>query len=145
MKANVLQRSSIVRYDGTFDSLAAFRLSPAREADKESNEVRGGGDVTFLDGDDLVLTYREEEGVGVKVEKTGDRLTVTRGGTLLEFRLGSVTAFTYRTSYGTLPTEALCEELTLQRREHTALLTMTYLATVGGMAQRNTMRFKITY
>ena len=145
MKANVLQRSSIVRYDGSYGTLAAFRLSPARPTDRESTEVRGTGDVLFHEGEDLTLTYREEEGVSVKVEKTGNRLTITRGGAVLAFLFGGVTEFTYRTSYGTLPTEALCEELALQKRGATALLTLTYLAVVGGMAQRNTVRFKITY
>jgi hypothetical protein len=78
------------------------------------------------------------------VEKEGDRLTVTRGGGSLVFRAGCHTAFEYRTMYGTLPTEAYTEELSVQEKGNTKLLTLVYIAVLGGMAQKNEMRFKIT-
>lgn len=145
MKATVLQRSRITRYDGTFSSLSAFLMSPSPvPTDTETADVRGDGAIT-LQNDDFVLTYKEEESrVTVKVEKAGDTLTITRGGCLLTFRVGARTAFEYRTPYGTLPTEAYTEELLMQEKVSTRLVTLIYTAVFGGMAQKNEMRFKIT-
>ena len=146
MKTEVLQRSLILRYDGEYGSLSAFRLAPApRVADRESGDIRGTGDIVLQGADDLTLSYKEEEsGITVTVKKAGDRLTVTRGGAELFFVLGSVTSFSYRTAYGVLPTEAFTEQLSLQRKGKTALLTLVYTAVLGGMAQKNELRFKIT-
>ncbi len=146
MKAEVLQRSLILRYLGEYGSLSAFRLSASPTvADRETSDLRGVGEVAFGEDGDLTLSYREEEsGIRVALEKTGDRLTVTRGGAALCFVLGSATAFSYRTAYGELPTEALTEQLSLQKKGKTALLTLVYTAVLGGMAQKNELRFKIT-
>lgn len=146
MKAEVLQRSLILRYDGEYGSLSALRLSASPTVvDRETNDLRGVGEVVFRGSEDLTLAYGEEEsGIRVTLEKAGDRLTVTRGGTELRFELGSATAFSYRTAYGTLPTEAFTEQLTLQKKGTTALLTLVYTAVLGGMAQKNELRFKIT-
>ena len=144
MKATVLQRSRITRYDGTFPSLSAFLMSPSPVAiDTETADARGDGAFT-LRSEGFVLTYKEEEShVSVKVEKAGDTLTVTRGGGTLVFRVGARTAFDYRTLYGTLPTEAYTEELSVQEKGSTRLITLIYTAVFGGMAQKNEMRFKI--
>ena len=145
MKAAVLQRSKITRYEGGFASLSAFLLTPSPTlADVETADVRGMGSFTPSE-DGFTLTYREEEsGITVAVKKTGDALTVTRGGGVLTFRLGARTDFVYRTLYGTLPTEAYTEEITVQEKGSTRLLTLVYTAVLGGMAQKNEMRFKIT-
>ena len=145
MKAKVLQRSRILRYDGSFSSLSAFLLCPSPSlADSETAELHGKGSLD-QSGEDVRFSYREEEsGVSVSVEKNGDTLTVTRGGAVLLFRLGDVTSFTYATAYGKLPTEAYTDTLTLQKKENALLLTLSYIAVFGGMAQRNEMRFKIT-
>ena len=145
MKATVLQRSRITRYDGGFASLSAFLLSPNPTfSDVETADMRGNGDFIPTDGG-FVLTYKEEEsGFTVRVEKDGDRLTVTRGGGSLVFLAGGRTAFEYRAVYGTLPTEAYTEELSVQEKGNTKLLTLVYTAVLGGMAQKNEMRFKIT-
>lgn len=146
MKATVLQRSHIVRYEGAFGTLSAFRLTPApRISDNETTEARGAGELTLAENGDLSLSYREEEGVRVSVKREGSALTVMRGGATLSFVLGEVTRFTYRTAYGELPTEAFCEEITVKAQGKALLLTLTYLAVLGGMAQKNTVRFKITY
>ena len=146
MKAEVLQRSSILRYDGEYGSLSAFRLTAAPTVtDRETSDTRGKGELTFYKEGNLSLSYREEEsGLRVTLEKTGDRLTVTRGGAELSFLLGGTTAFSYCTAYGVLPTEAFTEQLTLQKKGATALLTLVYTAVLGGMAQKNELRFKIT-
>ena len=145
MKVKVLQRSRILRYDGSFSSLSAFLLCPSPlSSDTETAEVRGAGSLT-QNGDGVTFTYREEEsGVTVTVEKNGNSLAVKRGGASLLFRLGEMTAFSYHTLYGTLPTEAYTDALTLQKKGQTLLLTLSYAAVIGGMAQRNEMRFKIT-
>ena len=145
MKAKVLQRSRITRYDGSFSSLSAFLLAPVHtECDVETADVRAEG--VFLNTEEgLSLTYKEEEsGVSVKVEKRDDTLTVTRGGAVLSFRLGATTSFVYNTLYGTLPMEAYTEEITLDEKGNARLLTLIYTAVFGGMAQKNEMRFKIT-
>lgn len=134
-----------MRYEGEFSTLSAFRLSPAvKEADRETTEARGTGEATFTE-DGVTLAYREEEGVSVSVVLAGDTLAVTRGGAVLRFVRGSMTKFVYRTAYGELPTEAYCEELSLQRKGCAALLSLSYVAVLGGMAQKNSIRFKITY
>ena len=146
MKVDVLQRSSILRYEGSYGSLSAFLLSPSPiVADTEMSDLRATGTLTY--GNDMLhLEYREEEtGIRVLVEKSGDALTVKRGGALLSFRLGTTTAFTYQTAYGALPMEAYTEKMTLIEKEHMSLLTLVYTAVFGGMAQKNEMRFKITY
>ena len=145
MKAKVLQRSRITRYDGSFSSLSAFLLAPTHtECDVETADARGEG--VFTDSAvGLSLTYKEEEsGVTVKVEKTEDTLTVTRGGAVLTFRVGATTSFSYNTLYGVLPMEAYTEEIGVQEKGSTRLLTLVYTAVFGGMAQKNEMRFKIT-
>lgn len=145
MKASVLQRSRITRYGGSFPSLSAFLLSPSlTPADVETADVRGSGTFTPSDGG-FALNYREEEsGISVTVTKSGDTLTVTRAGGTLTFRIGARTAFEYRTLYGSLPTEAYTEEISVQEKGSTRLLTLIYTAVFGGMAQKNEMRFKIT-
>ena len=145
MKVKVLQRSRILRYDGSFSGLSAFLLCPSPVlADSETADIRGDGEMTQA-GADITLTYREEEsGASVTVEKKGDTLTVMRGGARLVFRLGEKTAFTYRTAYGELPTEAYTDALTLQKKGSAMLICLSYVAVFGGMAQRNEMRFKIT-
>ena len=145
MTVKVLQRSRILRYGGSFSSLSAFLMCPSPTlADQESAELRGEGSLTQRDGG-LTLSYREaESGVSVSVEKSENALTVTRGGAVLSFRLGEKTAFTYRTAYGSLPTEAYTDALSVQKKGDTLLLTLSYIAVMGGMAQRNEMRFKIT-
>ena len=146
MKVKVLQRSRITRYEGSFPSLSAFLLCPNPSlSDSETAEIRADGALTRL-GDDVSLTYKEREsGVRVSVEKRGDTLTVARGGGTLSFTRGARTAFEYRTSYGTLPTEAYTEDITLQEKDNSCLLTLVYTAVFGGMAQKNEMRFKITF
>ena len=144
MKAKVLQRSRITRFHGTFSSLSAFLLSPAPVvADTESADVRGEGTLS-LSEHGLFLTYKEESGITVSVEKTDNTLTVKRGGATLLFRMGERTAFDYVTAYGMLPMEAYTEELSLQEKGSTRLLTLVYTAVFGGMTQKNEMRFKIT-
>lgn len=147
MKADVLQRSTILRYAGEYQSLSALRLSGALVvADREASDARGKGDVTFSDTGDVTLSYREaESGMTLSLKKEGDRLEIRRGGAVLVFLRGETTAFLYRTAYGTLPTEAITEEISLLKKEHSALLTLVYTAVLGGMAQKNEMRFKITY
>ncbi|MBE6656154.1 MAG: DUF1934 domain-containing protein [Ruminococcaceae bacterium] len=145
MKAKVLQRSKITRYDGSFPSLSAFLLCPQPTAlDEETADVRGEGAFTVT-GEDVSLFYKEaESGFSVIVAKMGDAVTVTRGGSVLVFRCGARTAFDYRTAYGILPTEAYTEDVTLQRKGSTYLFTLIYIAVFGGMAQKNELRFKIT-
>ena len=145
MKVKVLQRSRIFRYDGSFSGLSAFLLCPSPQlADSETADIRGEGELT-QNGEDITLTYREEEsGVSVAVEKKDETVTVTRGGARLIFRLGEKTAFTYRTAYGDLPTEAYTDAISVQRKGGAILVSLSYVAVFGGMAQRNEMRFKIT-
>lgn len=113
-------------------------------SDVEMADVRGDGHLTS-ENHTFSFSYREEEsGVAVQVENKENGLTVTRGGAVLAFRLGECTAFPYRTAYGTLPMEAYTEEISLQERGSTRLLTLVYIAVFGGMAQKNEMRFKIT-
>lgn len=147
MKADVLQRSLILRYAGEYKSLSVLRLSGAlMEADRETSDARGKGEVTFSESGDVNLSYREaESGVTVSLKKEGDRLEIRRAGAELVFLRGEATSFLYRTAYGTLPTEAITEEISLIKKEHSALLTLVYTAVLGGMAQKNEMRFKITY
>lgn len=145
MKAKVLQRSKITRYDGTFSSLSAFLLSPAPSVvDTESADGRGEGTLSLAD-DVFSLNYKEEEsGIAVSLEREGDAVTVKRGGATLMFRMGKKTSFDYRTAYGVLPMEAYTEEVTLQEKGNIRLFTLVYTAVFGGMAQKNEMRFKIT-
>ena len=99
MKVDVLQRSSILRYEGSYGSLSAFRLSPAPAvSDTETGDLRAKGELVY-GNDTLRLEYREEEsGIRVLVEKAADSLTVKRGGALLTFRTGATTAFPYQTA-----------------------------------------------
>ena len=147
MKAEVLQRSLILRYEGEYTNLSALRLSSnLRVADHEAGDVRGHGEVAFLGENDLSLSYREEEsGMTVSLKKEGERMEIHRGGAVHTFCLGGMTSFVYRTAYGSLPTEAITEELSLQRKGKSALLTLVYTAVLAGMAQKNELRFKITY
>lgn len=147
MKAEILQRSLISRYEGEYPSFSAFLLTPAPSlADRESTDARGVGEVSFGKGEDLSFSYREtESGIAVAVKKEGKTLHITRGGGVLRFVYGERTEFIYRTSYGALPTEAYCEEISLQKKGHLLLLTLVYTAVFGGMAQKNEMRFKVTY
>ena len=146
MKAEILQRSSILRYDGSFTSLSAFLLCPSHTtADTESGEIRAHGTLTRTE-EALLLEYREEEsGIRVCVRQEGDSLTVTRAGACLSFRAGEQTSFVYKTAYGALPMEAYTQKITLTEKGRTLLLTLIYTAVFGGMAQKNEMRFKITY
>lgn len=146
MKANVLQRSRILRYEGEFSDLSAFFLCPSPQVcDSETSEIRAVGTLALAE-DGLTLSYREEEsGISVLLQKTGDEITIKRGGAMLVFRVGKKTDFVYRTAYGEIPTEAYTEEITMKGKDNTFLLTLTYTATLGGMAQKNEMRFKITY
>ena len=41
--------------------------------------------------------------------------------------------------------EVYTEKLTLTQKDHMLLLTLVYTAVFGGMAQKNEMRFKVTY
>lgn len=145
MKIKVLQRSFITRYAGSFSSLSALRLCPTpRVEDTEGSEAVGCGESRFGENT-LSFTYVEEETkISVTLKKAGDTLTVTRGGAQLRFCLGESTAFSYRTAYGEMPMEVYTEKLTLQEREGATLLTLIYSAVLGGMAQKNEMRFKIT-
>ena len=147
MKADVLQRSVIHRYAGAYPSLSALRLAGSlTEEDRETSDARGRGEVTFSDAGDVALSYREaESGMTVSLKKEGERLEIRRGGAVLVFLRGEATSFVYRTAYGSLPTEAITEELLLIKKEHSALLILVYTAVLGGMAQKNEMRFKITY
>ncbi len=113
-------------------------------ADTETAELRGEGELSF-DGERLSLSYREEEsGARVTLLKEGDRLLITRDGAPLTFLLGGATSFNYRAAYGSLPTEAYTDTLSVQKQGKTLLLTVCYTAVFGGMAQKNEMRFKIT-
>ena len=145
MKAKVLQRSRITRYDGNFSSLSAFLLCPSPvSTDTETEETCGAGTL-LLEADGMTLTYREEEsGVTVTVEQRSNSLTVTRSGAVLTFQVGARTLFDYRTAYGILSTEAYTESVTLKEKGNTRLITLVYTAVFGGMAQKNEMRFKIT-
>lgn len=147
MKAEVLQRSLILRYEGEYASLSSFRLAgnPC-VADRETSDERGRGEVVFHGENDLTLTYREESsGITMSLKKTGEQVEIRRGGAELSFCVGRVSSFTYRTAYGNIPTEAIAEAVTLQKRGGSALLTITYTAVFAGMAQENELRFKITY
>lgn len=145
MKAQILQRSVILRYEGEYADLSALRLAGTlRILDRETSDARGEGDVSFCE-EDITLSYREEEsGMTVALKKEGDRLEIRRGGAALSFAVGCKTSFVYRTAYGSIPTEAIAEQITLQRKGRTALLTLVYTAVLGTMAQKNEMRFKIT-
>lgn len=145
MKIKVLQRSVITRYAGSFSSLSALRLCPTpRIEDTEGSEAVGYGESCFGENA-FSFTYVEEETkISVAVKKTGDTLTVTRGGAQLCFCLGESTAFSYRTAYGEMPMQVYTETLTLREREGATLVTLVYSAVLGDMAQKNEMRFKIT-
>lgn len=145
IKARVLQRSRITRYDGNFSSLSVFLLSSApKVTDTETADACGEGTFSFAEHS-FSFRYKEEEsGITVAVEKTGNSITVNRGGATLLFRMGEVTAFDYRTAYGVLRMEAYTEEVTLKEKGNTYLLTLVYIAAFGGMAQKNEIRFKIT-
>ena len=144
MKAKVLQRSRILRYEGSFPTLSAFFLSPSPVvADSETVEMHGDGSCTES-GEAVSLSYREEEsGVSVAVEKNGNELTIVRDGSPLVFRVGETTSFHYSPTCGTFLIEAYTDALTVQRKGDALLLTLSYTAAMGGMAQRTEMRFKI--
>ena len=90
------------------------------------------------------VSYRTAEGHPSHLSLVGDTLSLRRGLSEMRFEKGTVTAFTYRTGYGEIETEAFTDELSLKEKDGRWLLSLSYYARMGGMVQRNTMRFVFT-
>ncbi len=135
--------SAILRYEGSYASLSAFMLSPApKESDKESMQLSAEGTLK-TDGDALSLSYREEDGTPVSLDYTDGSLKLQRGMTKALFTRGKSTSFSHFTGYGALENTVYTLRLDTASREGKRLVTLTYLAFISGMVQKNTMMWKL--
>ncbi len=135
--------SSIVRYEGTYSSLSAFMLSPSpRESDKEDmmSSLQGSftGDATAF-----TLSYREENGTSALLEYREGTLRFCRGGTEAVFIKGKTTSFSHFAGYGSLLHTVYTTRIDVSERQGKYLLTLSYMAHISGMVQKNTMMWKI--
>ena len=140
---NVKFHSTIVRYDGSFQTLSAFLLAgKANAADTETMQFSADGS---LDADAFALRYKEEDGTEacLRYDRNGT-LFFRRGLTNAVFTLGKTTSFSHQTAYGVLPTEAYTTRLELMEKNGSYLLALTYFAHICGMVQENTMKWKFT-
>ena len=139
----VKYHSAITRYEGRFPSLSAFLLCPApHESDGESLQCSASGTLQE-EKDGFVLSYREEEGTPVRVEYRAGELKFARGLTQSLFSLGKTTVFSHHTGYGSLECTAYTTKLETVKRDGKTLLMLNYIAFISGMAQKNTMMWKL--
>lgn len=140
---NIKFHSSILRYKGSYASLSAFLLCPLpEETDKE--EVRSSSVGRFEgDASSFTLSYQEEDGVKASLSYHDGVLCFSRGATEAVFEKGKTTSFSHFAGYGTLLHTAYTLRLDVAEREGKYLLTLSYLAHISGMVQKNTMMWKI--
>ena len=139
----VKYHSAITRYEGSFSSLSAFLLCPApRESDSESMQCSANGTLCE-EKDGFTLSYREEDGTPVRVEYKAGELKFSRGLTQSLFSLGKTTVFSHHMGYGSLECAAYTTRLETVKRDGKTLLMLTYIALLSGMAQKNTMMWKL--
>lgn len=141
----ITYHSSITRFEGSYPSLSAFLLTPLpQEADKESMQLCAEGAVSFQ-ADGCTASYREEDGTAVRLSLQNGTFTFVRGATRAVFPQTGMTSFSHQTGYGALTVDAYTLRLDLQEKNGSYLLTLSYLAHIGGMVQKNTMKWKFTH
>ena len=143
MKILVRHSSKIERYEGEFSSLSAFFLSAhSSVSDTERLEEMGRGEMAVMCP--FTVSYRTEEGRPSTLSLADDCLSFRRGLSEMTFEKGSVTSFVYRTGYGEIETEVFTDALSLKEKDGKWLLSLSYYALMGGMVQKNSMRFVFT-
>ena len=111
-------------------------------SDTERLEETGRGEITEMGP--FSVAYRTEEGHPSSLSLTENLLSLRRGLSEMRFEKGGITRFTYRTGYGEIETEVFTDALSLKEKDGKWLLSLSYYARMGGMVQRNTMRFVFT-
>ena len=141
----ITYHSSIIRFEGSYPSLSAFLLTPMpEESDKESMQLSAEGKF-FVAPDSFSASYQEEDGTNVRLSLEKGTLSFSRGATHAVFPSSGSASFLHRTEYGALTVDTYTLRLELQEKNGSFLLTLTYLAYIGGMVQKNMMKWKFTH
>ncbi|MCQ2386243.1 MAG: DUF1934 domain-containing protein [Clostridia bacterium] len=141
-EVKITELTGIVRYEGTFSSLAAFFLSPeGKRVDEEHLCRRGKGTLYEKETGFAVRYTADSQPTVLSCEK--ELFSMEHNGNLLRFREKKEQSFRFRTAFGEMDAAIYTLSTSLKEKSGSMLFTAEYYLLLSGMVQKNVTSVKI--